>query len=220
MSASAPSDRVRLRQRPRVGLVLEGTVAVELEFGQQRGGRACRRAAARGRRGRDRSSWRLPPGGWPRPSRPSWATKSGGGAGLHRRASARAAAAQRRTAWGGYFASRCKAGLLGDHVRPVACGGAERRKIAARSRCRPAPPPLRSPLSEGRGRGSPGPAASPDGGSRDRRPQSRHVRLPPLPAGPRTAPRPPGRAAPAAAAASAAMPSRRRSSLRVAQGRH
>ena len=47
-------DRIGLGQRPRVGLVLEGTVAVELEFGEDVIGRemTCARARSRGRRGR------------------------------------------------------------------------------------------------------------------------------------------------------------------------
>ena len=34
MSAMAPATDVRFGQRPRVGFVLEGTIAVELEFGK------------------------------------------------------------------------------------------------------------------------------------------------------------------------------------------
>ena len=35
-------DPALIGKRPGVGLVLEGTVAVELEFGEKRGGRGCR----------------------------------------------------------------------------------------------------------------------------------------------------------------------------------
>ena len=111
------------------GRVRPGTGGVRragVRSGPRRSG--IRRGAARGRGKSDRSSWWV--SGWPRPSRPSQATKSGGGAGLHRRASARAAAAQRRTVWDGYFVSRCKdararysALASAENSRPAAVAG-------------------------------------------------------------------------------------------------
>src|SRR5262245_49718050 len=88
-------------------------------------------AEVRSRRRRDRSPWWFPFSGRPRPSRPSGDHPTAGGPGLHRGALATAAGAQRRTAGGGYFVSRCKAGL-----RPAA-ENSRRPPLRARAACRP-----------------------------------------------------------------------------------
>src|SRR5262245_21341005 len=59
-----------------------------------------------------------------------------GGPGLHRGALATTAGAQRRTAGGGYFVSRCKAGKPALTRIDAECKS-RRRKIAAVRRCGP-----------------------------------------------------------------------------------
>lgn len=110
----AAGDVLAFGERPRVGLVLKGTIAVELEFVENGGGRALiLRLVVVGRHGRLRY--------WGRASRGlSWATESGGGSGLHRRVLA-AAEAQRRTAEARYFGTR---------------GGRRPGKIVRLRRCR------------------------------------------------------------------------------------
>ena len=68
----------------------------------------------------------------------SWATKSGAGPGLHRGALARGRSAA-EDGEHGFLASR---GMT---------RAARQGKKVARSRCRPGPAPVRSPLSEARG---------------------------------------------------------------------
>ena len=85
--------------------------------------------------------WRSPDGGRTEPAPPSAATAAG---------------AQRRTAGGGYFVSRCKAGRSGSPRGEPGGVSIRRRKIAADRRCGPGPLAVRSP-SGGRGR-SPFPA--------------------------------------------------------------
>jgi hypothetical protein len=113
-------------------------------------------AEARSRRRRDRSPWWFAFSGWPRPSRPSGDHPTASGPGLHRGALATTAGAQRRTAGGGYFVSRCKAG------KPGASGNltwdeipAAERKIAADAVVGPDRLPSDRPL-EGRGAVLPG----------------------------------------------------------------
>ena len=79
-------DGTGFGQRSRVGLVLEGAIAVELELGEDVIGRGCRLRrlvvlfVVVDRHGGVLLSDR------PRPSRPSWRRKAAGGPDLHRRA--------------------------------------------------------------------------------------------------------------------------------------
>ena len=145
------SDVARFGQRPRIGLVLKGTIAVELQFGEDVVGRGWRTDGSW-----PVSSWSVVMGCFllsdrPRPSRPSWRQKAAGGPDLHRGATA--AGAKRRMAEAGYFASRCKARRrsMNKNVKTHATGA--RRKIAGRSHCRAGPLAARSPSQEGRRRG-------------------------------------------------------------------
>ena len=127
MSATALGDRARFGQRSWIGLVLERTIAVELELGEDGDRSAMRCAAAHSWCRRDRSSWWLAFGGSTAPIAAFMATKGGGRAGPAPPSAATAAEAKRRMARAGYFVSRCKAGLPGA------------RKIAGRSHCRSGP---------------------------------------------------------------------------------
>ena len=130
------ADLARVGQRPGVGLVLEGAVAVELEFGEERGGRGC--GVVRlvigvgmvGHRGCLRSA--------AAPIAAFAGVEDRGRTGLAPPGEARAAAAQRRTAWGGYFASRVQSGRwrAGENSRP--------QPLPARAACR-SDRPLRRP---------------------------------------------------------------------------
>ena len=122
------ADGVAFRQRPWVRLVVTGAIAMQPEFGEdmiRRGGRVKRLEAGVVAVGRHGNAFR-----WmrPRPSRPSWRSPDGG-----RTATAPlAAVAQRRTAGGDYFGSRCKA--------PPSSGGAaensRRTPLRSRAVCR------------------------------------------------------------------------------------
>ena len=143
-------DVARFGERPRIGLVLKRTIAVELQFGEDVVGRGCN-VTARGRCRHGRLSWSA-----------SFCRIGRANRGLHgdkrrradRTCTARArAGAKRRMAEAGYFASRCKARRrsMNKNVKTHATGA--RRKIAGRSHCRAGPLAARSPSQEGRGRG-------------------------------------------------------------------
>ena len=106
-------DDTGFGQRSRVGFVLEGAIAVELEFGKDVIGRGCGvwRLVVVSRCAR--SSWWLPFVGSAAPIAAFMATKGGGRTGPAPPSAATAAVAQRRMAGAGYFASRCKARLDG-----------------------------------------------------------------------------------------------------------
>jgi hypothetical protein len=79
-------DDAGLRQRPWVGLVLEGAIAMELELGEDVIGRGCgERQLVVGLVMLDRHDG-FPWLDRPRSSRPSWRRKAAGGPDLHRRA--------------------------------------------------------------------------------------------------------------------------------------
>ena len=105
MSATAPAT-LRFWQRPRVWFVLEGTMAVELEFGENTigGDEACGRSSGC----RVRSSFALSFVGSTATLAAFMATKGGGRAGLAPEAQRRAET-KWRMAEGRRFCSRCKA---------------------------------------------------------------------------------------------------------------
>ena len=134
------SDGAGFGQRPRVGLVLEGAIAVKLQFVQDVVGRGCgvRRLVAGvvviDRHGDFLSSDR------PRPSRPSWRRKAAGGPDLHRRAKR-----QRPKRSGGW---RQPTILFRDVKRPpiALCVMGPRRAATENSRRTPLQEPGRLPL--------------------------------------------------------------------------
>ena len=78
------SDDTGFGQRSRVGFVLEGTIAVKLEFGKDVIGRGCGvRLLVVGLVALDRHGG-FPSSDRPRSSRPSWRRKAAGGPDLHR----------------------------------------------------------------------------------------------------------------------------------------
>ena len=78
------SDDTGFGQRSRVGFVLEGTIAVKLEFGEDVVGRGCRMRRLIGLFVVVDRHGGFPWSGRPRPSRPSWRRKAAGGPDLHR----------------------------------------------------------------------------------------------------------------------------------------
>ena len=86
MSATAAATMTGFGQRSRVGFVLEGAVAVKLEFGEDVIGRGCGVwLLVVGLVALDRHGG-FPWSDRPRSSRPSWRRKAAGGPDLHRRA--------------------------------------------------------------------------------------------------------------------------------------
>ena len=132
-------DRLRFRQRPRVGFVLEGTIAVELQFGENALGWGGRECAARSRGRRDRIVMALSFAG----SAATFAAFMASEGGKQEPARTAQRRPKRSGGWrsGGYFVSRCKA--------PVRA----RRKIVGRRRCGAGSLAARIAPLEGRRRG-------------------------------------------------------------------